>query len=89
MLADADSETSPFEKHPLGGVIKVTITDNLPFASKFDESMATWDVESQYDLDDVERGLHDLAKKPVVGVHVSNDELVETLNFVKVLKTRQ
>lgn len=76
-----------FKRHPLGGVIKISIDTGLPFAKRFDDSTAEWDDKSGYDLDELKERLKkmhvDLGVTPTL--NVKPEELDECLTFLNSL----
>jgi len=74
-----------FARHPLGGVIQVSIDPNLPFAKRFDDSSAQWDDEGGYSVEDVSGGLKKMQVEVPPTLHVSRKELEECLRFVSTL----
>ena len=84
MLANAMEN---FKRHPLGGVIKVSIDTGLPFAKRFDDSTAEWDDRVGYGIDDLrdrlKKMLVDLAPTPTLNIRA--EEIDECLSFLNTL----
>jgi hypothetical protein len=83
------SEHDRFKSHPFGGVIRVDMNLERPFAKRFDESTADWDPDSDYDKQKVINGLQLLLEhmrdKRAGTVHIEPEEIEDCLQFVKTL----
>ncbi|NQT17245.1 MAG: helix-turn-helix transcriptional regulator [Planctomycetes bacterium] len=85
MLSEPETQ---FESHPLGGVIRVDYDPGADFAERFDSSVAKWDTESDYTIDDVKSGLNalrgaiDEGQETPPGIHITRDEIEECLKFI-------
>jgi hypothetical protein len=78
---------SLFSSHPFGGVLRVDMDSGKPFGQRFDSCRVSWDDEQQagYSKEILKYGLSDLLKKTPPGIHVTPDELSETIAFIEAL----
>jgi len=60
MLGQPAGSGEVFDRHPLGGVIKVAIDTRRPFGDRFDDSSAEWDTESEYTIEHMRSGLKEI-----------------------------
>jgi predicted XRE-type DNA-binding protein len=74
-----------FANHPVGGVIRVNINQQLTFAKRFDESDADWDTGADSDYT-IERLRQDLLESQTRGTDlpegISKEEYAECLSFL-------
>ena len=73
-----------FEKHPLGGIIKVTIDVGQPFCQRFDNTEGVWDREPQscYEISEL---LAELEREDrPTHVDFSDDYISELTSFIRV-----
>jgi hypothetical protein len=79
MLADADN----FRSHPLGGVIRVDVDVQQPFARRFDTSKCVWDSDSDYEIVDL---MAELEKNPrPAHIDLSDGYITQQLDFIRAL----
>jgi DNA-binding transcriptional regulator YiaG len=84
MLANIN-QTNPqetFARHPLGGVIKVLINPDVPFAKRFDESTVEWDDKVGYEIDDLRKRLKEMQGDLAHTLNFSSEEIDECLSFL-------
>jgi hypothetical protein len=93
------AEPSEFKRRPLGGVIRVGMDLEKPFAVRFDDSHCEWDKGCEYEIDEVIHGLdllkkqkkkeEESQKKPgddeLSHVHISTVEMEECQAFIESL----
>lgn len=79
------SDPACFSKHPFGGVIRVDMDLGKPFHTRFDESTAKWDDDSDYEKDDIVNGLKALRQNIPTRTNVTTEEIDECLKFIDAL----
>jgi hypothetical protein len=84
------AERAEFVRRPLGGVIRVEINLEQPFAVRFDESEVVWDTGCEYEIQDVIEGLKLLkeqkkkeAQEQLSHIHITSIEIDECLAFIQ------
>ncbi len=76
------SKQQEFERHPFGGVLRVTMDLGLTFAERFDQSKAAWDTNSEYSKESLLEGLEHMFAADASMIDVDTDTVKQTIEFV-------
>ena len=71
-----------FARHPLGGVIEISINVGLPFAKRFDDSSADWDDKDGYRIDELRERLLKMQTDLAPTLHISREQIQECVTFL-------
>jgi len=73
------------KSHPYGGVLRVDMDLAQRFATRFDESLASWDTSSSHGADDLKIGLKALHQAIPDDIEVSKEEVSDSLRLLEAL----